>query len=103
MFFKEVIRDIRLLHFRTSRLYLSILFLHYAKINGMRLFSLGKSPKVCAEEFSRYRFCAIIGMSGLVFHAVLQFLYEQKKLTISHIAHFLRFVKGAIYDLWSVA
>ena len=48
----------------------------------MQLFSLGESPKVWTGEFSRYRFCAIIGMSGLVSHAVLQFLSEQKKLII---------------------
>ena len=66
----------------SERVYLSIFFLHYAKTNRMQLFSLGEFPKVCAGEFSRYRFCAIIGMSGLVFHAVLQFLSEQKKLII---------------------
>ena len=47
MSFKEVIRDIRLLHFKTG-IFIYI-FLHYAKINGMQLFSLGESPKVCAE------------------------------------------------------
>ena len=45
-------------------------------------FPLENPLKFEQGEFSRYRFCAIIGMSGLVSHAVLQFLSEQKKLII---------------------
>ena len=84
MCFKEVI-FIRysVATFQNGCIYLYLHVLHYAKINGMQLFSLGESPKVCTGEFFRYRFCAIIGMSELVFHAVLQFISKQNKLIIS--------------------